>query len=270
MRTMGEYVLGTDDAELARLGLQQEVWGAVTARFLDRCDLRAGARVLDVGCGPGFVLGELRRRVGEAGEVVGLDASPRWGEVVRGLVDERGWENVRFVEASLEDHDPGEGRYDLIFARWVLGFLPDPLAQVRRLARALAPGGVLAVQDYNHEGVSLFPESEGFRAIVRATRALYATRGGDTWLGARLPGMFRACGLGDQAFDTDVLAGSPGSPAFRWADAFFPHHSQGMVDAGVLSADERSLFLTEWEQRRSDPAATFFSPIVVSVAGKKG
>jgi hypothetical protein len=151
----------------------------------------------------------------------------------------------------------------------VLSFLPDVAAVVAKLAVSLRPGGVLAVQDYNHEGISLFPESEGFRAVVRATRALYASKGGDTWVAARLPGLARAAGLEPFELAPHVIAGGPSSPAFQWADAFFPHHSEPMQAAGVLSAAERELFLREWEARKRDPNSVFFSPIVVDFAARK-
>lgn len=153
--------------------------------------------------------------------------------------------------------------------RWVVSFLTDPAALIQRLSRALKPGGVFAVQDYNHEGVSLFPESEGFRAAIQATRELYRTTGGDTWVGGRLPGIFRAAGLECVSLVPNVLAGGPDSPAFRWADAFFPAHVDGMVEKGVLSAADRDRFRSEWAERRANPDAVFFSPIVVDAAARR-
>jgi SAM-dependent methyltransferase len=266
---MSDYVLGTGDDELARLRLQQEVWGPITEHFLDRLRLDFGARVLDLGCGPGLVLDSLHSRVGGRGHITALDESPAWMARIAHHAAERGWTNLHLVQKRLQDADLGVARYDLIFARWVFSFLPDVGALVKRLARALAPGGRLAIEDYNHEGVSLFPESAGFRAVIRATRELYASKGGDTWIAARLPGHLRAAGLELVEYTPHVLCGGPGSPAFRWADAFFPHHSAGMVAAGVLSCAERELFLSEWEERKRDPDAVFFSPIVMDVAGRR-
>lgn len=265
---MGRYVLGTDDAELARLAFQHEVWGEVTERLLDQLELAPGARVCDLGCGPGLVLEGLRARVGASGLVLGVDESPRWEELVRARIAASGWRNVRFQRSRLEELALEPGGWDALFARWVLSFPPEPGALLARLARALAPGGRIALLDYNHEGLSLFPESAGFRAVVRATRALYASRGGDVWIAGRLPGLLRAAGLEVEPPRVDVLCGGPDSPAFRWADAFFPHHSAGMVAAGVLSAEERELFLGEWAERRADPDAMFFSPLVVSIVAR--
>jgi SAM-dependent methyltransferase len=265
----GEYVLGANPVELARLTLQQEVWGAMTERFLDRLQVQPGWRVLDLGCGPGLLLESLRRRVGPTGQVDALDESPVWMALLRAKSAERGWTNVRLLHAHIEEARLDEGAYDLVFSRWVMEFLPRPAEKISRLARALKVGGLLALEDYNHEGISLFPESEGFRAVVRATRALWASRGGDMFLAGRLPGFFRAAGLEPLPLETTVLAGGPDSGVFRWADAFFPPHSENMVKAGLLTAAEREQFLREWAERKSDRDALFFSPIVVDAAARR-
>jgi SAM-dependent methyltransferase len=266
---MSQYVLGTSDHELSRLELQQQVWGTVTEHFLDRLRVPEGARVLDVGCGPGFVLQSLHARVGNRGKLTALDESATWMPHLARTVGERGWRNVHLVQRRIEDFEVEPGAYDLIFLRWVLSFLPEPAALIAKLARGLRTRGALAIQDYNHEGCSLFPESPGFDAVVGATRDLIASRGGDLWIAGRLPGYLRAAGLDVVDFTPHVLSGAPGSPAFRWASAFFPHHSEAMVASGVLSEGDRDRFLREWEERRVNPDAMFFSPIVVDCAGRK-
>jgi SAM-dependent methyltransferase len=266
---MGDYVLGTGEEELARLSLQQDVWGPITEHFLDRLRVEPGMAVLDLGCGPGFLLDSLHSRIGRRGSVTALDQSPAWMASLARHVGERGWTNVHLVAKRIQDADLGQARYDLIFARWVLSFLPDVAALVARLARALKPGGVLAVEDYNHEGVSLFPESEGFRAAIRATRAWYASKGGDIFIAARLPGIMRQASLDVFEFTPHVLCGGPDSPAFAWADAFFPHHAPKMLAAGLLTSAEHERFLREWEERKRDPDSCFFSPILMDVAGRK-
>jgi SAM-dependent methyltransferase len=266
---MSDYVLGTGESELARLRLQHEAWGPICEHFLDRLHVDPGVAVLDLGCGPGFLLDSLHSRIGRRGSITALDESPAWMASLARHVGERGWTNVHLVVKRIQDADLGRARYDLIFARWVLSFLPDVPDLVARLARALKPGGVLAVEDTNHEGVSLFPESEGFRAAIRATRAWYGSKGGDTFIAARLPGIMRRAALEVFDFTPHVLCGGPDSPAFAWADAFFPHHTPEMVAAGLLAPAEHEQFVREWEQRKRDPDARFFSPILMDVAGRK-
>lgn len=266
---MGDYVLGTDDAELARLAFQHEVWRATTEGLIDALELAPGARAADLGCGPGLALADLRARVGPSGALLAVDESERWGGVVRARAEQQGWGNVAFRRSRLEELELESGAWHGLFLRWVLSFLPDPGAVLARLAPALARGGRIAILDYNHEGLSLFPESSGFKAVVRATRALYASRGGDIWIAGRLPGLLRAAGLEPEPPRVDALCGGPDSPAFRWADAFFPHHSAGMQAAGLLTPDERERFLAEWAERRADRDALFFSPLQVSIVARR-
>lgn len=266
---MAEYVLGSSDHELARLELQHEVWSDISEGFLDRLGIRAGMRCLDAGCGPGFVVRSLRERVGEAGEVVALDESERWVQRVTETARGEGWANVRTVHGDVHEVELPAGRFDLVHLRWVLGFVPEPEKVVARLAAALAPGGRLAVMDYNHEGVSIFPASRGFDAVIQATRDLYETRGGDTWIMGRIFELFRGAGLEPELVSPHVISGPPGSPAFRWADAFFPFHTNGMVEAGVLTPEDRELFLREWKELAANPDTLFFSPIVAGAAARK-
>lgn len=266
---MTQYPLGTNDLELARLVFQHEVWGGVTSAFLDRIGVSPGARVLDLGCGPGLVTLELARRVGSAGVVVALDESPRWTAHVERELDRRGVTNVRVVQARIEDASLEPESFDLVFARWVWSFVPSPAVAMRRIAACLRRGGSFALQDYNHEGVSLFPESDGFRAVVRATRALYTHMGGDPWIAGGVPRLFRAAGLETVSLTPNVMSGGPESGVFRWAGLFFPHFSQVMEEKGLLSTGERARFLAQWAQRERDPDALFFSPIVVDALARK-
>jgi len=266
---MREYVLGSSDHELARLRQQHDVWLDITTRVLDGLALERGQRVVDLGCGPGFVLDLLRERVGDSGEVVGIDESERWIRFVRERLQEREWTNVHGRVGRIQALELEESSIDVFFLRWVLGFLPERVAVLRSLARFLRPGGRVCVMDYNHHGISLFPECDSFKNAVRATRELYVTRGGNTFVMGEIYGLFRAAGLEPLSLDPYLIAGSSASPAFRWADLFFPFHTEGMVAAGVLSEEERAEFLVDWNRHREDPDAMFYSPIVAAGVGRK-
>jgi SAM-dependent methyltransferase len=270
---MSEYVLGRNAAEHARLCFQQEVWGATTSELLDRSlgedSAALGKSCLDVGCGPGLVTLDLARRVGAEGSVLGLDGATHWLAALEAAAGAAGLENVATREVELEQLELPSRAYDFAFARWVFSFLADPGALLAELARGLRPGAILAIEDYNHEGVSLFPPSRGFDAVIRATRALYSAAGGDVWVAGSLPALLEAAGFEVLEERSTVLHGGPESPAFRWADAFFPAHVPGLVERGLLEADEHDLFLREWEERKASPTARFYSPIVVDLIARR-
>ena len=82
MPTDRDYVLGTHDQELARLGLQHRVWRPVVLDCWQRAGITVGKRVLDVGAGPGYATVDLAEIVGPTGEVIALNVpkilSVRW------------------------------------------------------------------------------------------------------------------------------------------------------------------------------------------------
>lgn len=263
----GSYLLGTSDAELDRLAFQHGLWGPVSEAFLDRLGIGPGMRVLDLGCGPGLLTADLLRRVGPDGHVTALDPSERW----HGILRERlaGAPNLELVHARVEEVELPAESFDLVVARWLFCFLEEPGEVLRRLFSALVPGGVVAIQDYNHEGISIFPDSPGFRAAVEATRGWFRDSGGDTWIAPKLPPLFRAAGLEPLQPHSTVLCGGPESDAFRWAELFFGYFAGVYLAEGRLTPEEHAVFEREWRERRDDPDSVFCSPIVMDMAGRK-
>ena len=92
-------------------------------------------------------------------------------DAARQRVAEAGAPEPQLLRATLPDAELPDAYFDLVWARWMLSFPPDSEAIVARLATALAPGGLLVVQDYNHDGVGLWPESRAFRAAIEAAHA---------------------------------------------------------------------------------------------------
>ncbi len=261
-----EYLLGTNDSELARLEFQHSVWRDLTEGALDRAGLGPGAKVLDLGCGPGFVSQDIASRLGPSGHLTCLDESPVWHRVLSGV----DWPcPVERIEKRIEDAALPEAEYDLVFSRWVFSFLSDVDAAAAKVFRSLKPGGRVVIQDYNHEGISVFPRSAGFESVVRCTREFYRDYGGDAWVAAALPGALRRAGFTELEVQPNVKAGGPGSGVFQWADVFFPVFSGVFLSRGLMTREERLQFLDEWEALKENPDALFFSPIVCDVIAVK-
>ena len=264
----GEYLFGVNQAELERLRFQHGVWKGVTDRFFDRIGVCPGWQCLDVGAGPGFVTIDMRERVGENGGIVAIEPSQLYSDWLRGEVARRGWVNVECLTAPAEEAIVPPGRFDLIFARWVLSFVSDPGAFFGRLIRSLKPGGVVAVEDYYYEGLSLYPIGGPFGKMAEVVRAHYRGAGGDPYIAGALPEAFRKLGLVLIDFSPNCLAGGPESAIMEWGHRFFTVHIDPMVQKGLLSRAEADTILADWHAHRRNPDALFFSPIVVDVAAR--
>src|SRR5437660_8304640 len=96
-----DYILGTHEQELARLGLQHRVWRPVALDCWQRAGISVGKRVLDVGAGPGYAAIDLAEIVGPAGEVVALERSRNFINALQEMMRTRPLANVRIHEIDL-------------------------------------------------------------------------------------------------------------------------------------------------------------------------
>lgn len=120
--------------------------GPLSPLFCDLAGVRAGWRVLDVGCGPGALTTELVRRVG-ADHVVAVDPSPPF---VASATARLPGVDVRLAPAErlpLEDDT-----VDAALAQLVVAFMTDPVAGLREMARVTRPGGVVAASMWDLAG----------------------------------------------------------------------------------------------------------------------
>src|SRR5213593_2543126 len=96
-----DYVLGTHDEELSRLGLQHRVWRPVALDCWQRAGITVGKRVLDVGAGPGYAAIDLAEIVGPTGEVVALERSENFVRAMEQTCGERSLANVKIRQLDL-------------------------------------------------------------------------------------------------------------------------------------------------------------------------
>jgi SAM-dependent methyltransferase len=115
-------------------------------RFADFASIGEAQRVLDVGCGPGALTGELVRRFG-ADAVAAVDPSP-------GFVEAAGRRNpgvdVRRAEAESLPFD--DGSFDAALAQLVVHFMTDPAAGIAEMRRVTRDGGVVTACVWDHAG----------------------------------------------------------------------------------------------------------------------
>jgi SAM-dependent methyltransferase len=104
--------------------------------------LRPGDRVLDAGCGTGRALPALRAAVGPSGVVLGVDLTE---EMLRAAARAGRGRDGALVLADAAALPVRAGALDAVFAAGLVAHLPEPGRDLAALARAVRPGGVLAL-----------------------------------------------------------------------------------------------------------------------------
>jgi SAM-dependent methyltransferase len=241
--------------------------GPVSCALFDRIGVAPGGRILEVGPGAGSLHFELRRRIGLPVDAVEQSTSFCSRLIENAQRDEFGerriW-NERLIDASL----PPE-HYDLIFARWVFLFLPNPEAHLGKLVSALKPGGIIALQDYFRDSLCLIPRPAEWDLFMAADRAFFALEGGDANIGTRLPALYREAGLNLLDVVPTIKSGHPGSAVWSWVSKYFFGLQDRLASIPPLTPDIAKRLFTAWKDAEADPTSLLIAPALLDVVGRK-
>ena len=195
------YLMEASEAEHARLIAVAQRQADQVREMCARAGVGAGARIVDVGCGPVGALLELAEIAGPRGTVVGVDSSAE--AVAAGAGDpRRARPGPRAGRARRRQRHgagavAGDGPFDAAYLRFVLVHQADPAATLRRVAALLRPGGRVLAADLVED--ARYPRYDPpVPASERAWELLFAAarrRGAAADVGRRLPGLCAEAGL---------------------------------------------------------------------------
>ena len=86
------------------------------------------------------------RLVGPSGEVVCIERDPKSIAKARARVTEAGLQNVSVTESDVGKIPDGKP-FDAAVGRFILMYLPDPVAVLRSISQMVRPGGVIVFQE---------------------------------------------------------------------------------------------------------------------------
>jgi SAM-dependent methyltransferase len=188
------YELGSDEDELARLEVQGGALAPATHMIFTAAGIRAGMRVLDLGCGAGDVAFVAARLVGPEGHVIGVDRSAQALGRARLRAEQRGLTQVEFVDGDIQDPAPG-GPFDAIVGRLILMYVPDPAAVLRRQATVLRAGGLVVPIEFDIPAGRALPTTPLVSQALAWVTEAFAKGGIQPALGTRLWAILREAGL---------------------------------------------------------------------------
>ncbi len=267
------YVLGVNQAELDRLGLQHQLWSEAAHALWERAGIQPGSTVLDVGCGPGFATFDLGQIVGRHGRILAVDQAGLFLDYLAEQARRRELGNVTTHRGDVQDLAGAgipDGRADAAYARWVFCFVPDPAAVVRGIHRALRPGGVFTAQDYfNYETLTLAPRTPSLSRFVAAVGKSWRDRGGNPDIVGSLPGILHQSGFDVREITPHLRIARPGSPLWQWPTTFIRNFLPELVKGGYLTERDQTDAFAEWDAASRSPSSFFFCPPVFDIIAVK-
>lgn len=203
-----DYVLGNSDAEHERLIRQAVRIAPITERFLSEAGIGEGQRVLDLGSGVGDVAMLAAKLVGPSGEVVGVERDAKSFARARARAAEAGHPNITFTQSDVAQIATDK-RFDAVVGRFILQFLPDPVAVLRSVSRLLNPSGVVAFQEPSWVPFLLLcPDLPLWSAATSVIYDISRCAGVNMRMGVELNKVFREAGLPGPKMHMEVPLGN--------------------------------------------------------------
>jgi SAM-dependent methyltransferase len=264
----GDYVLGTQQDEVERLGLQHRVWRRHVLDGWAAAGILPGMTVIDVGAGPGFAATDLAEIVGPQGRVIALERSPRFLDALSNRAARLGLTNIEAREHDVSDASFGEGVADLTWCRWLLSFVADPAATVRHIAQALKPGGVAIFHEYADYGawrtMPPNPDVERFRDLVIRS---WRDTGGEPDIALALPDLLKAACMEIVAARPLVEIVRPSDFTWRWPAAFMAVNAARLHELGYADAEEADRLARALDDCPDD--TLMITPLVAEIIARK-
>jgi ubiquinone/menaquinone biosynthesis C-methylase UbiE len=232
---MGEtvYIHGTDPDEQARLAKLGEMTNDAFIQFLEFNETSA---ILDVGCG----LGILTRRLAQMasrGTVWGIERSA--DQLAKAVQD---LPNLHFQQADAHALPFEDNSFDVVFCRYLLEHVANPVQVLTEMRRALKPGGKAFVQENNILINTFDPECPHFEAIWRQFARLQQTHGGDALIGKKLFRLMREAGFGGIRLSIQPEVHCYGMPTFRtWVENLMQNvrpSEEQLIEKGMATAED--------------------------------
>ncbi len=264
------YILGTEQAELHRLGLQHQVWSSEARRGWEIAGFRPGQTLLDLGCGPGFCTTELAYIVGHTGKVIGVDLSPNYVAALKQQAELHSLP-IELRTCSFDEMEMQPNSLDGMFCRWALAWVPNPAEVLAKVQAALKPGGRMVIQEYfdwtTFQTEPPLPHLK--KGIAAAYRSMKHGQPGDIDVGRRIPAMAEGLGLKVVSVRSMSKLARPTDLTWEWPYSFLNIYLPKLVERGLITEGEVAAALSDLKDLTAMPQGMILCPMMMEVVLEK-
>jgi len=259
-----KYPLGNEwEGAQKRLSLLEAIWDPWTIRNFGKLGIREGWHCLEIAGGGGSIAEWLCRQVGSGGHVVATDLEPRFLDAINES-------NLEVWRHDILREPLPERKFDLVHARAVLAFLPQPAETITKMVAALKPGGWLLVE--SGDFASAIPDPSMAPGAVALSKKGWdavlwhlQSQGYDPEFGRHLYHDVAMNGLGDLRAEGFVPMQIGGTLFARLWKITLEQVQDDVLEAGLLTLAE----LEAYRSLLTSPEYRWLAPTMMSVWGRR-
>lgn len=252
---MADYALTLSETEVARYRMMGARARADEAEAWQSAGIVEGARVADVGCGPGGTLVAIAEAVGPTGAAVGVDVDPAAIVLATEMIAQVGLRNATVRVGPADNTGLEPGSFDVVMMRHVLAHNGGrEAAIVAHLAELVRPGGVVYLADVEMTAIRARRLDPDLADLAERYVEFQRGRGNDPQVGLLLSDFLRAAGLEvtRHAGSFTVLDGAVGMRPPSWAAR------DAMLAAGFVTAAD----IARWQDAFERQDAALERPVL--------
>ena len=265
-----DYIFGTHEAELHRLGLQHRVWRPEVTEAWRRAGFTTGQTILDLGCGPGFLSLDLAEITGASGKVLALDRSQEFLTYLELKAKGEALNNIETYCLNLDEFDIPNVSTDRVYARWLFAFLRRPKRLLEQVVQNLRVGGKIVIHEYFHYRTFKFTKSSpAFDIFIDAVVKAWHEEGGEPDIAPQLLTWCEELGLTIESLKPIVHFVSPENYIWQWPRSFVDVSPWRLADLGYLTKDQVDALHREFAAFEADRSTRLITPSVLEIITRK-
>ncbi|MGI9550007.1 MAG: methyltransferase domain-containing protein [Aurantibacter sp.] len=263
------YILGTDEEELFRLGLQHQVWAEEAQHGWRLANFKSGQTLLDLGCGPGYCTKELAFVVGRKGKVIGIDKSVGFIEFLKQVAQKYNL-NIEAVASDFDQMVLEPKSLDGMYCRWALAWIPNPSEVLSKVYKALKPNGKMVIQEYyDWSTLQTEPRKEALAKGIAMALKSFKDTDNEIDIGRHLPKMLGDIGMRIISHRPMIKIATIDNGVWQWPKTFFQSYFPRLVPQNYLTDEDVKKALAELEELEKKDGASICTCLMVEIIAEK-
>jgi ubiquinone/menaquinone biosynthesis C-methylase UbiE len=128
----------------SEMGTTKHLGGkGATDELMELCRIKPGAKILEVGCGPGITSRYLVKK--HKVKITGIDINEKM--VKKAKERSKGIDNLEFLVADAQNLPFKKNTFDIVFCQSVIAFVPDKKKAISEFKRVTKKGGFIGLNE---------------------------------------------------------------------------------------------------------------------------